>query len=123
MEAELYQKFRNSPIRTLLRQVAANPKMPVRDDTLDALSLGAREREALTEAVEQIRGEQALNARQRHAEKAAAIIVESAGLDHETVAERTHRRASEGDPTARATVADEKAYFEEMADRIHRKGL
>ena len=118
MQGELWEKYRQSPVRNLLRQVAANPKAPVHKDTIDGLNLDKRLRQAVVEAVDGIRREQALNVRQRAADKAAAVIVEAAGLDHETTSERNHRRASEGDLDAAAAVNAERDYYEAMADRI-----
>lgn len=123
MQSEMYAKFQNSPIRVLLRQVAANPKAKVHADTIDGLGLGARERQALVESIDGIRKEQKLNVRTRTAERAAAIIVESAGLDHETVAERNHRRASEGDLDAMRAVEGEKQFYEGIADRAYRSRI
>lgn len=123
MDSELFQKYRRSPIRDLLRQVAANPKMPVHADRLDDLGLPKRLRKALEESIDGIRNEQKFNVRQRNADKAAAIIVESAGLEHETTSERNHRRASEGDLEAMKAVEGEKQFYEGIADRISRKGI
>lgn len=122
MRRELYKRWRNHPLRHLLREVENDPGRHVYPDELDDLNLPPKVRKAAEAAIARCRKPgSASSAMGGQADNLSAALVDALGPHHETRDQHQRRRADAGDVDAMQAVDARKEAIERQAEEIRRR--
>lgn len=117
MERDLYKRWRDHPLRTLLGEAQAGN--PVYSDQLDDLRLPPKVRKAAETAIERCKeagpSEQGLH---KTSDTLSAELVDSLGPDHETRDQHQRRRADAGDADAIRAVQAREQHQDSLVEEV-----
>jgi hypothetical protein len=120
---ELYKRWRNHPLRHLLREVENDPEgRHIYPDELDDLNLPPKVRKAAEAAIARCRKPgSASSAMGGQADHLSAALVDALPAHHETREVHQRRRADAGDVDAIQAVEARKEAIERQAAEIKRR--
>ncbi|GAA1229606.1 hypothetical protein GCM10009676_10270 [Prauserella halophila] len=121
MDRELYKRWHNHPVRSLLNRAEQGDH--IHADELDDLRLPDKQHRAAESAITRLRNGKApgwdtQGAVVPAADQYSAEIVDALGPDHETREQYEQRRALAGDATAAANIRARKEASDGLADDI-----
>lgn len=120
MRRELYKRWRNHPLRGILRR--AQQGEHIYPDELDDLNLPDKVRKAAEQAIERCREEGAASdGLGGRADRLSPALVDALPEHHETREQHQQRRADLGDHEAHQAVRGREQAIEAMANDIHRR--